>query len=83
MIQQTSQLAFSLIQDQLPARQQQVFDCISTYGPMNNKQIARQLLLGINQITPRVLELRQKGRVELDRTDVDAQGRRCRFWRAA
>jgi DNA-binding MarR family transcriptional regulator len=80
--QQTSLLAYSEVRTNLGPRQATVLDCITVFGTMNNKQIGERLHLPINVITPRVLVLRSKGLVELDRQAVDVSGRRVNFWRA-
>lgn len=81
-VQQTSLFAYAQIREELGERQQQVLDAITVFGPLSNKDIAKRLHLDINSVTPRCLELRKKGLVELDRVDVGAGGRKACYWRS-
>jgi predicted ArsR family transcriptional regulator len=82
-VQQTSLLAYSDLTSELAPRQKAVADCVMAFGPMNNKQIANRLHWPINSVTGRVLELRNRGVLELERTDVDQTGRKQMFWKVA
>ena len=62
--QQTSLFAYSEVKPELGVRQQQVLDVISKHKGIDNLMIAQILKLPINSITPRVKELRQKGKVK-------------------
>lgn len=65
MIQSTSQEAYDKIIDKLGHRQMQVFHALQFIEPACNKKIASYLEMPINEITPRVNELRYKGVVKL------------------
>ena len=58
MMQGTSLDAYRTIKVELNTRQQQVLDQLSVSGSCSNEKLSRLLKLPINQITPRVLELR-------------------------
>jgi len=58
MIQETSIETYKNIQDSLGERQLLVYNHLKQNGPANNKMIAKDLMLPINSITPRVYELR-------------------------
>jgi len=60
-MQQTSLIAYKDIKKTLGKRQQQVLSALAI--PRSNAEIARALHLPINSVTPRVLELRNKGLV--------------------
>lgn len=79
---QTSLLAYwSLKEDDLGQRQKTVFDVIAKYGPMSNLDVAEYLGLPINSITPRTLELRQKGVVKEAYKGLSKQTKRKTiFW---
>jgi len=64
MIQSTSQEAYDTIFGKLGNRQHEVFTCLRLIEPACNKAIAAQLSLPINEVTPRINELRYKGVVE-------------------
>jgi DNA-binding MarR family transcriptional regulator len=83
MIQQTSILSFRKTkQTNIGKRQQQVLDALSEIAPANNREIAKEAGLDINVVTPRVLELRVKGRIEKAYQEVDfATGRTVNYWK--
>lgn len=83
MLQQTSLLAFAEVRPKLGERQARVLDLLEEAGPLSNRDIARLLHWDINMVTPRCLELRQKGLVEPDHVGVDHTGRKVNYWRAA
>ena len=63
MLQQTSLNAFNTITEQLGERQQRIIEFFYKHNghDFTNTEIADQLLLPINCVTPRVNELRKKG----------------------
>jgi DNA-binding MarR family transcriptional regulator len=83
-VQQTSLEAYRDIQHALGRRQAQVLNVFLNYPSYNytNTEISRVLKLPINQITPRVYELRRKGLlVEATRRACNVTGRTCIAWR--
>ena len=64
MIQSTSQEAYDKIVAELGNRQYQVYKALLSIEPACNKEIAKKLDLPINEVTPRIKELRYKGVVE-------------------
>lgn len=60
VVQQTSLEAYIGLTN-IGQRQAQVYYALKELGKANNLMIAKKLNLPINQVTPRVLELRQKG----------------------
>ena len=82
MIQSTSLEAFYSIIGELNYRQKQIFDAIDKYKSVSNLDISRLLQLPINSVTPRVLELRNKGLVVCDGYKIDRiTERRMKTWR--
>lgn len=83
MIQQTSILSFRTTkQTNIGKRQQQVLDALKEISPACNREIAKKAGLEINVVTPRVLELRLKGRVEKAYEEIDlATGRNVNYWK--
>tara|TARA_Y100001936_G_scaffold211128_1_gene218418 strand:+ start:260 stop:520 length:261 start_codon:yes stop_codon:yes gene_type:complete len=81
MMRQTSMDAYHSIKVELNARQQQVLDQLSVSGSCSNEKLSKLLKLPINQITPRVLELRKRGLVkEMWREPSETSGRMCTVW---
>lgn len=81
MIQQTSlETYFMAVKPNLGRRQHQVLEALEEICPANNQEIALHLGWPINSITPRVLELRKKGRVEEAYKQKNAQGRTTIYW---
>lgn len=80
MMQQTSILAFQTAKTNLSRTQAQVYEAIEEYGEITNKQLAKQLGWEINSITPRVLELRNKGKVVECYKGEDISGRTAIYW---
>lgn len=80
MIQSTSQEAYDKIVNDLGNRQYQVFNTLRKIEPACNKSIASELSMPINEITPRINELRYKGVVE-QAYKADYDGRKVIFWR--
>ncbi len=63
-VRETSLLSFfGEVVPSLGARQELVCALLSVRGPLSNAEIARELELSINSVTPRVNELRKLGRV--------------------
>lgn len=80
MIQSTSQEAYDSIIETLGDRQHQVFTCLRSIEPACNKAIANELCMPINEITPRIAELRYKGVVE-QAFKADYDGRKVIYWK--
>ena len=80
-MQQTSLLAFEGVQATLGRNQKLVLEALEKIGPANNKELAAHLRWQINSITPRVLELRKKRKVEQAYIAKDHSGRQCIYWR--
>lgn len=79
MMQQTSIDAYHSIK--INPRQQQVLDQMSVSGCCSNEKLSKLLKLPINQITPRVLELRKLGVIkEMYREPSPTSGRMCIVW---
>jgi len=70
MIQQTSLSAYWDVQTKLGKRQEAVLRMLEAHGPMCNQLIAEALKWPINTVTPRIKELREKGKVEIDRKGI-------------
>ncbi len=84
MVQSTSLFAYQGIKTELPRRQRQVRDALATQPDMTNGELAFKLHIAINQITPRVLELRKAGLVEWAQTrPCRMTGKTCHAWRVA
>lgn len=80
MVQQMSILAYKEIQD-LGARQRQVLNIIRSRGFANNLEIAKDLGLPINSVTPRTNELVAKGLVQESHKDYcPITGKLVIFW---
>lgn len=80
MIQSTSREAYETVKPTLNKRQQLVLDYIKENHPCCNLDIAEGMLIPINAITPRVLELRGKGLIVEAFKDVSSSGRKAIFW---
>lgn len=66
MIQQTSLQAYKEIQEVLGSKQIEVLRCIRKHAEgITNTEISQELGWSINRVTPRTLELRKEGLVEL------------------
>jgi len=79
MIQSTSIEAYDSIKAKLGNRQYEVYKCLKSIEPACNKAIANELGIPINEITPRISELRYKGVVE-QAFKADYEGRTVIFW---
>lgn len=81
-VRDTSLEAYEDIQPGLNRRQSQVFNFLSGVETATNAEIARDLGLPINQITPRIFELRKKNVVfEAGKRRCDVTGRTVYSWR--
>lgn len=65
-MQETSLLSWMHIQANLNDKQERVYQTILQHGRVTNMEIAQFLGWSINRVTPRVLELRKAGLVQLD-----------------
>jgi predicted transcriptional regulator len=82
MIQETSLTAFKEIIEELGDRQLQVLNAIKQIQPCTNSMIANYLMLPINTITPRCLELRNKKLVTYSHTDkCPITSRNALYWK--
>jgi transcription initiation factor IIE alpha subunit len=82
MIQTTSLFAYKEIQPELPRRQKQVRDELALHADMTNEELSRALNIGINKITPRVLELRKAGIVSFSQLrECRVTGYRANAWK--
>jgi predicted transcriptional regulator len=82
-VQQTSILAFFAINN-LGERQRQVYQVLSDQGAACNAELSMTMGLPINQITPRVKELRDKGLVEEAYRGVwEPTNKTVIYWRVA
>lgn len=80
-MQQTSLLAYSLVSPKINRNQKLVLEALEEIAPACNKQIAEHMKWPINSVTPRVLELRHKGKVVQAYISKDLSGRRAIFWK--
>lgn len=70
-----------LILDELGRRQREVLEAIKRLQPCTNEDIAAELGRYPHTITPRVLELRQLGLVELAYEGKSSSGRPVCYWK--
>ena len=63
MYQPTSGAAYASIQRTLGPRQEEILRVFRSSGAWSNRQISQITGLPINRVTPRVLELRQMGKL--------------------
>lgn len=80
MIQQTSMNAFFGMHKKIGRKQRFVLEAIKKNGPINNLGLSRILNIPINQVTPRVLELRQLEMVRLYGAAPDPVTKRNNLW---
>lgn len=79
---QTSLSAYwGLTPVKLNERQKLVLEALEEIQPATNKQLASHLGWAINTVTPRCLELRNKGMVVEAYVGFDAGGRQASYWR--
>jgi predicted transcriptional regulator len=77
----TSREAYEAIRPQIPTRQAEVLSTLKRSHDLTNMEIARLLRLSVNQITPRIFELRAKGLViEAGRRICHITGHRAISW---
>ena len=82
--QQTSINAYEEIKEKLGEKQLQVLDMLKNLESANNMILAKKLGWEINRVTPRVLELRQKGLIVGDCIRMCPITKRLTwFWRLA
>ena len=78
----TSLDAYSEIKPELGARQKAVLDTLTYLKNATNTEISKYMGLPINQITPRINELRKKGRVtEGGKRECKVTGKIVHSWR--
>lgn len=78
----TSLIAYTEVIEKLGERQLQILKALSEIQPATNMMIAEYLGWSINRVTPRCLELRKDGIVELHSVgNCTITGRRTMFWR--
>lgn len=80
MIQSTSQESYDKIVETLGRRQHQIFSILKQIEPACNKSISIRGGFPINEVTPRINELRYKGVVE-QAYKADYDGRKVIFWK--
>lgn len=78
MMDDNSLEAYESIKPTLSPRQVIVFEALRN-NPASNKTLSKRMGLPINQITPRVLELRKKGLVKKMWSDIE-NGRTANVW---
>jgi DNA-binding MarR family transcriptional regulator len=81
MIQQTSLLAYAEAKKGLGKKQQLVLEALEEIQPASNRMIAKHLGWEINSVTPRCLELRQRGKVVFAEQSMDEYGKKVNFWK--
>ena len=69
----TKRLAYNAIIPELPPRRKEVYEALQKLGRATAKQIAAKLEVPINEITPRILELRKAGLVIKDGETKDGR----------
>ena len=80
MIQQTSLEAYIEVLKRLGRRQREILEVFKRYGtPLSNKKVSELINQPINRITPRVLELRQKGLLQHNGNTIE-NGRTVMLW---
>jgi hypothetical protein len=84
MNQQTSLAAYQEIQSEIGRKQTYVLIMLKNLEVANNTILAKKLGWSINTVTPRVLELREKGMITQDSIrDCPITHRKTIFWRIA
>lgn len=82
-MQQTSLMAYqSLTSVKLGERQAQVLEALEEIQPATNRMVSLKSGIPINVVTPRMGELRKKGKVEQDYIGTDVTGRPAIYWKA-
>ena len=83
-MQTTSLDAWQGIQETLGKRQKVVYNFLKHLGPSSNIDISKKMGLPINQVTPRMLELRKKGKVvDAGTKTCEYTGKTVKVWRVA
>lgn len=84
-IQETSRAAYSAILRgyALNDRQREVFEALKALEPACNLDIVDATGIPTNVVTPRMLELRKKGRVVESHRDTSRTGRTAIYWKTA
>lgn len=78
----TSLTAFEAVQADLSDKQYVVFCALRDLGEATNQELADYLKWGINRVTPRIFELREKGRVILAAARAcKVTGRSANVWK--
>lgn len=81
MIQETSLESWESIQPELGTMQNMVYNIIKVYPGVSNHDISNIMSKSINSVTPRVLELRQRGLVMFSHYKTDrATNKRVMCW---
>ena len=80
----TRDASYAELREELNARQLQIYELLSDGLPRSNRQIAKELVLFPNQVTGRVMELREMGRVvPAGKTTDPDTGRTVQMWTIA
>lgn len=83
MVEQTSIEAYREIKPELGFRQRVVLNAIKELGLATNLMISRYLNIGVNTVTPRVFELREKKLVGVGKIEkCKISNRRAIYWKA-
>jgi len=83
-VQTTSIASYNLIKPELPRREEELYDHLALHGPLCNVEIADDLALPINSVTPTTFALRQKGLVvESHRAKYAPTNRTVIYWKVA
>lgn len=81
---QNRNLALAMVLDSINAMQRKVYDTIVALGRCSNEDIAKELGVFPNQVTPRVYELREQKLVEYaGDAKSHRSGRTVTLWRAS
>lgn len=82
MVRITSLQAYAEVLENLGKRQMEVLKSLDRIKPATNMMIAQDLHWSINRVTPRVYELRKKGLIKEDHTDLcKVTKRNAIYWR--
>lgn len=81
LIQETSTEAYNDVKPELGIRQTVVFEGLKKLQEATNLEISVNLNIPINQVTPRIFELRQMGLVrEKEKRECKISGRKAIAW---
>lgn len=78
-VQPTSVEAYDKVFAKLGNKQYEVFTILKEVEPACNKELAKKLCWPINEVTPRINELRYKGMVE-EAFKAEYDGRKVLYW---